>query len=47
MPKRRSNLLFLAAVRADESMDGAIVSRIQGKTGGLFEPGQVIMSLKA
>ncbi|KAJ9115549.1 hypothetical protein QFC24_006959 [Naganishia onofrii] len=34
-------------VRADESMDGAIVSRIQGKTGGLFEPGQVIMSLKA
>ncbi|KAJ9102817.1 hypothetical protein QFC20_004924 [Naganishia adeliensis] len=34
-------------VRADEDMDGCLVARIQGKTGGLFEPGQTIMSLKA
>ncbi|GHJ84927.1 hypothetical protein NliqN6_1329 [Naganishia liquefaciens] len=34
-------------VRADESMDGCIVAKIQGKTGGLFEPGQTIMSVRA
>lgn len=35
------------AVCVDEDMDACIVTRILGKTGGLFEPGQTIMSLRA
>lgn len=46
-PEALSLTLVLTAVRADDDMDGCIVTRIQGKPGGLFEPGQTIMSVKA